>query len=77
MDGVLYIRIIDPVLAYYGTEDPVYSVVQLAQTTKRRELGKITLDKTFEERVELNRCILNAINDWPLRTDWGIRVFEV
>ncbi|PHT29588.1 Stomatin-like protein 2, mitochondrial [Capsicum baccatum] len=72
MDGVLYIRIIDPVLASYGTEDPVYSVVQLAQTTMRSELGKITLDKTFEERVELNRCILNAINDWPLRTDWGL-----
>ncbi|KAG5624211.1 hypothetical protein H5410_009429 [Solanum commersonii] len=72
MDGVLYIRIIDPVLASYGTEDHIYSVVQLAQTTMRSELGKITLDKTFEERVELNRCILNAINDWPLRTDWGL-----
>ncbi|OIT20715.1 hypothetical protein A4A49_39381 [Nicotiana attenuata] len=72
MDGVLYIRIVDPVLASYGAEDPIYAVVQLAQTTMRSELGKITLDKTFEERVELNRNILKAINDRPLRTDWGI-----
>lgn len=72
MDGVLYIRITNPVLASYGAEDPIYAVVQLAQTTTRSELGKITLDKTFEERIELNRSILNAINYWPLRTDWGL-----
>ncbi|KAJ8546034.1 hypothetical protein K7X08_018617 [Anisodus acutangulus] len=59
-------------LASYGSEDPVYSVVQLAQTVMRKEIGKITLDKTFEERFELNRSILNSINDRPLRTDWGL-----
>ncbi|KAK4346622.1 hypothetical protein RND71_032961 [Anisodus tanguticus] len=63
---------IDPVLASYGSEDPVYSVVQLAQTVMCKVLGKITLDKTFEELIELNRSILNSINDRPLRTDWGL-----
>ena len=48
----------DPKLASYGVENPVYAVVQLAQTTMRSELGKITLDKTFEERDTLNEKIV-------------------
>ncbi|GMP28785.1 hypothetical protein CsSME_00004187 [Camellia sinensis var. sinensis] len=72
IDGVLYIKIIDPILASYGVEDPINAVVQLAQTTMRSELGKITMDKTFEERDALNKCILDSINDRPLRTDWGL-----
>ena len=50
IDGVLYIRTLDPYKASYGVEDAVYALVQLAQTTMRSELGKITLDKTFEAR---------------------------
>lgn len=51
---VLGVQIVDPKLASYGVENPIYAVIQLAQTTMRSELGKITLDKTFEERDTLN-----------------------
>ncbi|RHY40900.1 hypothetical protein DYB30_008662 [Aphanomyces astaci] len=57
IDGVLYVKIVDPYNASYGVEDPIYAVTQLAQTTMRSELGKITLDKTFEEREHLNKNI--------------------
>lgn len=48
----------DPKLASYGVDNPIFAVVKLAQTTMRSELGKITLDKTFEERSTLNRKIV-------------------
>ena len=51
-------QIVDPKLASYGVENPIYAVVQLAQTTMRSELGKISLDKTFEERDTLNEKIV-------------------
>ncbi|KAK1358594.1 hypothetical protein POM88_043068 [Heracleum sosnowskyi] len=54
IDGVLYVKIVDPKLASYGVENPLYAVIQLAQTTMRSEIGKITLDKSFEERDTLN-----------------------
>ncbi len=50
IDGILYLKITDPKQASYGVLDPRYAVIQLAQTTMRSELGKITLDKTFAER---------------------------
>lgn len=52
------VQIVDPKLASYGVENPIYAVIQLAQTTMRSELGKITLDKTFEERDTLNEKIV-------------------
>jgi regulator of protease activity HflC (stomatin/prohibitin superfamily) len=52
------LQIIDPYLASYGVENPLFAVLQLAQTTMRSELGKITLDKTFEERDTLNEKIV-------------------
>ncbi|KAI8534030.1 hypothetical protein RHMOL_Rhmol10G0056700 [Rhododendron molle] len=72
IDGVLYIKIVDPLLASYGIHNPINAVVQLAQTTMRSVLGKITLDKTFRERDSVNKSILDAINDWPLRKEWGL-----
>ncbi|XP_010438593.1 PREDICTED: stomatin-like protein 2, mitochondrial [Camelina sativa] len=71
IDGVLYVKIVDPKLASYGVESPIYAVVQLAQTTMRSELGKITLDKTFEERDTLNEKIVEAIN--VAARDWGLQ----
>ncbi|CAN1170926.1 Uncharacterized protein C16G5.07c [Linum perenne] len=71
IDGVLYVKIIDPKLASYGVENPIYAVIQLAQTTMRSELGKITLDKTFEERDTLNEKIVEAIN--VAASDWGLQ----
>lgn len=71
IDGVLYVKIVDPKLASYGVENPLYAVIQLAQTTMRSELGKITLDKTFEERDTLNVKIVIAINE--AARDWGLQ----
>ncbi|KAK4740446.1 hypothetical protein SAY87_032388 [Trapa incisa] len=71
IDGVLYVKIVDPYNASYGVENPIYAVIQLAQTTMRSELGKITLDKTFEERDTLNEKIVEAINVAAL--DWGMK----
>ncbi|PSS04516.1 Stomatin-like protein [Actinidia chinensis var. chinensis] len=71
IDGVLYVKIVDPRLASYGVENPLYAVIQLAQTTMRSELGKITLDKTFEERDTLNEKIVMAINE--AAKDWGLK----
>ncbi|KAI4307004.1 hypothetical protein L6164_030239 [Bauhinia variegata] len=70
IDGVLYVKIVDPKLASYGVENPIYAVIQLAQTTMRSELGKITLDKTFEERDTLNEKIVEAIN--MAAKHWGL-----
>ncbi|KAG2275306.1 hypothetical protein Bca52824_057861 [Brassica carinata] len=63
-------QIVNPHLASYGVENPIYAVMQLAQTTMRSELGKITLDKTFEERDTLNEKIVEAIN--VAAKDWGL-----
>ncbi|KAG6544022.1 hypothetical protein Mapa_014545 [Marchantia paleacea] len=71
IDGVLYVKIVDPIKASYGVENPVYAIIQLAQTTMRSELGKITLDKTFAERDTLNESIVKSIND--AATDWGLQ----
>ena len=52
-----------PYKATYGVDDYVYAVIQLAQTTMRSELGKLELDRTFEERSSLNSSIVEAINE--------------
>ena len=70
IDGVLYVKVMDPFKASYGVENPIYAVSQLAQTTMRSEIGKISLDKTFEERDHLNSRIVATIND--AATAWGL-----
>lgn len=62
VDGVLYFRVLDPYKASYGVDDYIFAVIQLAQTTMRSEIGKMELDKTFEERDSLNSNIVAAIN---------------
>jgi len=69
VDGVLYLKVVDPEKAVYGIEDYIFGVVQLAQTTMRSEIGKISLDKTFEERELLNQAIVSAINE--AGESWG------
>lgn len=71
LDGVLYLKITDPYKASYGVGDPVDAMKQLAQTSMRSELGKLTLDRTFEERETLNNAIVDAINE--AATEWGIK----
>ncbi|KRX93220.1 Stomatin-like protein 2, mitochondrial [Trichinella pseudospiralis] len=70
IDGVLYLRIVDPYKASYGVEEPEFAVTQLAQTTMRSEVGKITLDTVFRERESLNESIVYALN--KAATPWGI-----
>ncbi|XP_050681372.1 stomatin-like protein 2, mitochondrial [Leptidea sinapis] len=70
IDGVLYLRIVDAYLASYGVEDPEFAITQLAQTTMRSELGKISLDKVFRERESLNVSIVHSIN--KASEAWGI-----
>jgi regulator of protease activity HflC (stomatin/prohibitin superfamily) len=74
VDGVLYFRVMDPYKATYGVEDYVFAVTQLAQTTMRSELGKMELDKTFEERDILNTKIVTSINQ--AAGPWGIQVMR-
>lgn len=71
IDGVLYVKIIDPKAASYGVSNPYYAITQLAQTTMRSEIGKLALDKTFEERDSLNVAIVSAINHAAMT--WGIQ----
>lgn len=70
IDAVLYLRVTDPYLASYGVEDAEFAIIQVAQTTMRSELGKISLDKVFREREELNVSIVESIN--KASSAWGI-----
>ncbi len=74
VDGVLYFRVLDPYKATYGVDNYVFAVTQLAQTTMRSELGKMELDRTFEERSQLNANIVDAINE--AAAPWGIQVLR-
>lgn len=74
VDGVLYLKVLDPYKASYGVDDYVYAVTQLAQTTMRSEIGKIELDKTFEEREALNINIVASINE--AAGPWGVQVLR-
>jgi len=74
VDGVLYLKLLDAYKASYGVDNYVFAVSQLAQTTMRSEIGKIDLDKTFEERESLNVNIVNAIN--MASEPWGVQVMR-
>jgi len=74
VDGVLYLKVLDPYKASYGVEEYTFAVTQLAQTTMRSEIGKMDLDKTFEERDQLNTAIVSAINE--AAEPWGVQVLR-
>jgi regulator of protease activity HflC (stomatin/prohibitin superfamily) len=74
VDGVLYLKVLDPYKASYGVDSYVYAVMQLAQTTMRSEIGKMELDKTFEERESLNVNIVQQINE--AASPWGVQVLR-
>lgn len=71
IDGVLYLKITDPKKTSYGIEDPEFAISQLAQTTMRAELGKMSLEQIFQERESLNVTIVEAINKASFEP-WGI-----
>jgi len=74
VDGVLYLQILDARRASYGIQDYIFAISQLAQTTLRSEIGKIDLDRTFEERAMINS---NVVREVDLASDpWGVKVLR-
>lgn len=71
LDGILYIKVLDAKQASYGVENPGYAITQLAQTTMRSEIGKLTMDTTFSERDSLNINIVESINEAAIT--WGVQ----
>jgi len=74
VDGVLYFQVTDPKLASYGSSDYLSAITQLAQTTLRSAIGKMELDKTFEERDEINRTVVAALDE--AAASWGVKVLR-
>ncbi|MBA2353114.1 MAG: paraslipin [Acidobacteria bacterium] len=74
VDGVLYLKVLNPERASYGISDYIFAISQLAQTTLRSEVGKIDLDKTFEERTNINTQVVSEVDK---ATDpWGVKVLR-
>ncbi|HBL27034.1 MAG TPA: paraslipin [Acidobacteria bacterium] len=74
VDGVLYLKVMDPERASYGISNYLFAITQLAQTTLRSEIGKIELDRTFEERSNINIQVVSEIDK---ATDpWGVKVLR-
>jgi regulator of protease activity HflC (stomatin/prohibitin superfamily) len=74
VDGILYFQVTDPKLASYGTSNYIVAITQLAQTTLRSVIGKMELDKTFEERDDINRAVVAALDE--AATSWGVKVLR-
>jgi regulator of protease activity HflC (stomatin/prohibitin superfamily) len=74
VDGVVFMQVFEPNMASYGISNYKISIIQLAQTTMRSEIGKIDLDKTFEERSTINSAIVSAVNE-ATRT-WGVKILR-
>jgi regulator of protease activity HflC (stomatin/prohibitin superfamily) len=74
VDGILYYQVTDPRLASYGSSNYVVAITQLAQTTLRSTIGKMELDKTFESRDDINRQIVQALDE--AGRNWGIKVLR-
>jgi regulator of protease activity HflC (stomatin/prohibitin superfamily) len=72
VDGVLYLQVMDPGKASYGIENYMFASTQLAQTTMRSEIGKLELDRTFEERVAINASIIQAVD--KASDPWGVKI---
>ncbi|WP_274571630.1 SPFH domain-containing protein [Neisseria leonii] len=74
VDGIIYFQVTDPKLASYGTSNYITAITQLAQTTLRSVIGRMELDKTFEEREEINRVVVDALDDAAV--SWGVKVLR-
>ncbi len=74
VDGILYFQVTDPRLASYGSSNYIAAISQLAQTTLRSEIGKMELDKTFESRDEINKQIVQSLDE--AGRNWGIKVLR-
>ena len=74
VDGVLYLKVLDAQRASYGISDYYYAITQLAQTTLRSEIGKIELDRTFEERAHINAQTVSELD--KATGPWGVKVLR-
>ena len=74
VDGILYFQVTDPKRASYGSSDYIMAITQLAQTTLRSVIGKMELDKTFEERDLINGAVVNALDE--AAASWGVKVLR-
>ena len=74
VDGILYLKVLNPERASYGIADYVFAIVQLAQTTLRSEIGKIDLDRTFEERANINAAVVSELD--KASEPWGVKVLR-
>ncbi len=72
VDGILYLQVMDPAKASYGIGNYLFATTQLAQTTMRSEMGKLELDRSFEERMHINSAIVEAVD--KASDPWGIKV---
>ncbi len=72
VDGILYLKVIEPVKACYNIQDYKFSSIQLAQTNMRSEIGKLDLDQTFKEREEINRNMIRSLD--IATTPWGVKI---
>lgn len=74
VDGVLYFQVTDPMRASYGSSNYLAAITQLSQTTLRSVIGKLELDRTFEERDVINSSIVNALDEAAM--NWGVKVLR-
>jgi regulator of protease activity HflC (stomatin/prohibitin superfamily) len=74
VDGILYFQVTDPMRASYGSSNYIVAITQLAQTTLRSVIGKMELDKTFEEREVINASVVNALDEAAM--NWGVKVLR-
>jgi regulator of protease activity HflC (stomatin/prohibitin superfamily) len=74
VDGVLYLKVLNPERASYGISDYLFAISQLAQTTLRSEIGKIDLDRTFEERTNINMSVVSELD--KASEPWGVKVLR-
>ncbi len=74
VDGILYFQVTDPMRASYGASNYVIAITQLAQTSLRSVIGRMELDKTFEERDSINAAVVQALDEAAL--NWGVKVLR-
>ena len=74
VDGVLYLKVLNPERTSYGISDHLFAITQLAQTTLRSEVGKIDLDRTFEERTNINISVVAELD--KATEPWGVKVLR-
>ena len=74
VDGILYFQVTDPMRASYGSSNYIVAITQLAQTTLRSVIGKMELDRTFEERTSINTAVVHALDE--AAQNWGVKVLR-